>query len=88
MAYSPLKAAGTRMDPPMSVEGVIGQPLIATKAASPPELPPELRSMLKGLRVRPQRLLAVSSAIPVWGMVVLQKNTAPAARNVATRAES
>ena len=50
----------------------------ATAAALPPELPPALRSLLNGFSVRPQRLLAVSKAIPDWGIVVFAKMIAPA----------
>jgi len=88
MPYSPLKAAGTRIDPPMSVEGAIGLPLIATNTESPPELPPAPRFLLYGFVVRPQRLLTVSKAIPDWGIVVLQKKIAPALRRVSIRVES
>lgn len=35
MPYSPLKAAGTRIDPPISVEGAMGLPLNAIRAAYP-----------------------------------------------------
>jgi hypothetical protein len=86
--YRPLKAAGARIDPPTSVDGAIGQPFMATKAPSPPELPPAPRFRLYGLRVRPQRLLTVSKTIPVWGMAVLQKKTAPASRMIRTTSES
>ena len=64
------------MLPPISVEGQNGAPRMATRLPSPPEEPPAEKFVLNGFNVRPQRLLQVSRNMPVWGMVVLTKNTA------------
>jgi hypothetical protein len=58
------------MLPPISDEGQTGAPFIATSAPSPPDDPPQPILVLNGFKVRPQRLLQVSKAIPVWGMLV------------------
>lgn len=39
--------------PPMSVPTPSGDPWLAIKADSPPELPPEVRLVLNGLETRP-----------------------------------
>lgn len=70
MPYKPLKAAGARMLPPMSEEGATGPPCMASKAPSPPEEPPEPKSVFRGLRVRPKRFDHVSRSMPVCGIVV------------------
>jgi hypothetical protein len=49
----PEKAAGTRELPPMSVPSPSAEPPAAMIAASPPLLPPGVRSTLHGLFVRP-----------------------------------
>lgn len=56
----------------MSVIGAVSVPLMAIKAASPPDEPPAPKAELNGLVVTPQRGLDVSNAMPVCGMVVLQ----------------
>jgi hypothetical protein len=45
--YRPLNAAGARIDPPMSVRGLIGLPSRAIKATSPPEDPCRLHQKKK-----------------------------------------
>jgi hypothetical protein len=47
------KAAGFLILPPISVPTPIVLPLIATKAPSPPELPPEVQFRLYAFRVIP-----------------------------------
>ncbi len=48
-----MKAAGTLIDPPISVPRAKGTHLAATKAASPPELPPHTLPMSKGFKALP-----------------------------------
>ena len=50
---SPQKAAGCRIDPPVSVPVAIGAKPAATAAADPPEDPPGTRSKFQGFKVGP-----------------------------------
>lgn len=52
-AAMPQNVAGTRTLPPMSVPNPMGDPRAAMIAASPPLLPPGVRSRFHGLFVRP-----------------------------------
>ncbi|KAG9526951.1 fatty-acid amide hydrolase, partial [Aureobasidium melanogenum] len=61
----PQKPLGPRILPPISVPIPKGEPRIATRADSPPELPPEVRLVLKGFVVRPKRFECVSRAIRI-----------------------
>ena len=49
----PQQEAGMRIEPPPSVACAIGTTLAATRAAAPPEEPPELYPVFQGLRVGP-----------------------------------
>lgn len=79
-----LKAAGTRILPPISVPNLAGEPRSAISAPSPPELPPLERCRFLGFHVYPIILLAVSPAIRVMGTLVLQNTTAPARQSSST----
>lgn len=70
--YNPLKAAGIRMLPPISVPKPIGLPLNPISAPSPPELPPLDRYLFLGFQVYPMMLLTVSPDMSVCGTLVLQ----------------
>jgi hypothetical protein len=50
---TPQKAAGWRMEPPVSVPVAAGVSRAATAAAEPPELPPGTLSGFQGLRTGP-----------------------------------
>ena len=50
----PVKCAGRRIEPPISLPNPNGVQPLATKAASPPLLPPGVRDMFHGLFVQPQ----------------------------------
>ena len=50
---TPLKKAGRRIEPPMSVPSPIGEPPDPTAAPSPPEDPPATRDGSYALLVRP-----------------------------------
>ncbi|MNR50359.1 hypothetical protein D3C85_1698650 [compost metagenome] len=52
-AATPQKAAGIRMEPPMSLPRSRQENPIATATALPPELPPDVRARFQGLRVGP-----------------------------------
>lgn len=62
--YTPLNAAGARIEPPISVPIPTGEPRHATRAPSPPEDPPGVSRVLCGFRVRPQRFETDSMAFP------------------------
>ena len=49
--YTPLQAAGERMEPPLSVPMPRQEPRIPSKAPSPPELPPLVNVVLNGFTV-------------------------------------
>lgn len=51
MPTTPQKAAGWRMDPPVSLPRAKGASPAATQAALPPEEPPGTRLVSRGLRV-------------------------------------
>src|SRR5690606_14400136 len=55
----PVNAAGMRTEPPMSVPSAKGTTPVATATAEPPDEPPLVRAAFQGLRVMPQRGLAV-----------------------------
>jgi hypothetical protein len=51
MVKMPVRAAGMRREPPMSVPTPRGLPQAAIRDDSPPEEPPEVRWRLRGLTV-------------------------------------
>ena len=53
MPVMPHRAAGWRIDPPVSVPVAPGTRRAATAAAEPPEEPPGTRSLFHGLRTGP-----------------------------------
>lgn len=73
----PLKAAGIRTEPPISVPTPSVLPRGACGAPSPPDEPPHERFWLLGLSVCPMMLFFVSPKRRVWGRLVLQYSTAP-----------
>src|SRR5215467_14399782 len=73
----PQNDAGMRIEPPASVPTASGLTPARTAAA----LPPGLRSTFHGLRVTPLNGESVTPFQPNSGVVVLPKNTAPAARS-------
>ena len=74
----PLAAAGMRVEPPPSVAMPIGPMPAATATAAPPLEPPDVRSALQALRVRPNSGASVSALWPNSGVVVLPNRMAPA----------
>src|SRR6476619_8570901 len=56
---TPLQAAGMRVEPPASVATARGATPAAMATAAPPEDPPDVRSALQALRVRPNRAASV-----------------------------
>ena len=62
MEYIPQYAAGIRRLPPMSEPMPMAEPSMASRAPSPPELPPHVYLSFHGLVVRPHRGLLHSKA--------------------------
>lgn len=85
MPNVPSHIAGILMLPPTSVPTPRIDPRMASRAPSPPELPPAVTAVLRGLMVRPKTLLCESSAMSVCGTFVLQYKTAPALSRQSTK---
>ena len=88
IAASPQKCAGSRALAPESVPSPHADPPAATIAASPPLLPPGVRSRSYGLFVRPWTGLSVSMPPPHGGQFVFPRRIAPASRSRATAVAS
>ena len=84
----PQKAAGWRMEPPVSVPSVPAARSAATAAAEPPEEPPGTRERSHGLRVVKYAEFSVDEPIANSSMLSLPRMTAPAARSFATTVAS
>ena len=80
----PVHAAGMRREPPISVPTPNGLPPKAMSADSPPDDPPDVRDLLRGLTVLPKTLLMDSAIIIAVGTLVLQYSTAPASSSIST----
>src|SRR5256885_8327928 len=81
---TPQRAAGWRMDPPVSVPRAIIASPAATAAALPPELPPGTRSRSHGLRVGKYPEFSVELPIANSSQFVTPSITAPASKRRAT----
>ncbi len=84
----PHRAAGWRMEPPVSVPIDNGAWKALTAAAEPPEDPPGTRSRSHGLAVGPNALCSVDEPIANSSMFVLPRMTAPASRRRSVTCES
>ena len=84
----PQKAAGMRIDPPMSVPSASGARPAATAAPEPPLDPPGVRSSRRGLRVTPNSSLEVWPHSQNGGFVVFAITIAPASRRRRTATAS
>src|SRR5215469_15803011 len=78
MPTQPHKAAGWRMEPPVSVPRLAMHSFAATAAAEPPEEPPGMRSMSQGLRVTPKAEFSVELPMANSSMLHRPKTIAPA----------
>src|SRR5918911_4152341 len=74
----PHHEAGMRIEPPPSVPSASGTSPPATAAALPPEEPPVLRDVSKGLRLGPKSGLSQVPRKPITGLFVLPTMIAPA----------
>src|SRR5215510_463799 len=84
MPTTPLRAAGWRMDPPVSEPSPTDAKPAATAAADPPLEPPGTRSGQRGLRVGPNAEFSVDEPIANSSRFVLPIGTAPAATTRST----
>src|SRR3989344_8965382 len=78
----PQKAAGWRIEPPVSEPKAALAMLAATAAAEPPDDPPGTRSKSLGLRVNLKPEFSVELPIANSSILVLPIITAPASRNL------
>lgn len=85
---TPQKAAGWRMDPPVSDPSASGAIRAETAAADPPEDPPGARAASQGLRVGPPAAVSVVEPMANSSMFVCPSSTRPAARRRSTAAAS
>src|SRR5215469_4032543 len=77
---TPQKAAGSRIEPPVSVPRLPRHSSAATAAADPPDDPPATRSKSYGLRVGPKAEFSVEEPIANSSRLALPTKTAPSAR--------
>ena len=80
----PQKAAGWRIEPPVSVPIAQGARPPATTAAEPPEEPPGTRSRSQGLRTGPKAEFSFEEPIANSSMLVLPRIGAPASISLRT----
>src|SRR6266545_3617498 len=85
---TPHKAAGWRIEPPVSVPKAPAARPAATAAADPPLDPPGTRSRSHGLRVSWKAEFSVDDPMANSSMLVLPSRTAPASRSLATTVAS
>ena len=78
MPVMPQKAAGWRIEPPVSVPVAAGTSRAATAAAEPPEEPPATRSRLQGLRTAPKAEFSLDEPIANSSQLSLPSVTMPA----------
>src|SRR5829696_3506931 len=88
MPTTPHRAAGWRMDPPVSEPSASGANPAATAAADPPDEPPGTRVRSCGLRVGPNAEFSVELPMANSSRLVLPMATAPAAVSLATTVAS
>ncbi len=85
----PVKAAGWRIEPPVSVPVAPGHSRAATAAADPPDDPPgasdalPIRSRRHGEMTLPNALVSFDEPIANWSMLSLPSIPAPAAHRFA-----
>ena len=88
MPTTPHRAAGCRMDPPVSEPSPSGVKSAATDAAEPPLLPPGTRSPRRGFRVGPKAEFSVELPMANSSILVLPSAMAPADRSFSTTVAS
>ena len=88
MPVMPQKAAGWRMEPPVSVPVAAATRRAATAAALPPEEPPGTRVVSQGLRTGPKAEFSLAEPIANSSQLSLPSVTAPASASRATTVAS
>src|SRR5438105_13746791 len=81
MPQMPVKAAGWRIEPPVSVPVAAGAMRAATAAAEPPEEPPGTRAVSHGFRTAPKCEVSLDEPIANSSILHLPSSTAPACAN-------
>src|SRR5260221_13136107 len=81
MPLTPHRAAGWRIEPPVSVAVAAGTSRAATAAAEPPEEPPGTRLGSQGFRTGPKWLVSLDEPLANSSMLVFPSTTKPGARN-------
>ncbi len=84
----PQRAAGWRIEPPVSVPIPSGACPAATAAADPPLEPPGTRVVSQGLRVVPNPEFSVEEPMANSSMLVLPRITTPLSRSRRTTVAS
>ncbi len=84
----PQRAAGWRMDPPVSDPSARGVMPAATATAEPPLEPPGMRSVAHGLRDGPNAQCSVDEPMANSSQTVLPTITAPACSSFRTTVAS
>jgi len=88
MPVMPVKLAGWRMEPPVSVPVVPGTRRAATATAEPPEEPPGTRDTSQGLLAGKKALFSLAEPIANSSQLSLPRDTVPAAFSRATTVAS
>ena len=88
MPTTPHRAAGWRIEPPVSEPRASGANPAATAAADPPDDPPGTRPVSCGLRVGPKAEVSVEEPMANSSMLVFPTITAPARRRRVTTVAS
>ena len=78
MPVMPVKLAGWRIEPPVSVPVAAGNSRAATAAAEPPDEPPGTRLMSHGLRAVPNAEFSLPDPIANSSQLSLPSVTMPA----------
>ena len=88
MPVMPLKLAGWRIEPPVSVPVAPGTSRAATAAAEPPDEPPGTRVRSQGLRAGPKAEFSLAEPIANSSQLSLPSSTVPADASRATTVAS
>ena len=83
-----VRAAGWRIEPPVSVPEAAGARQAATAAAEPPEEPPGTRVGSQGFFTGPYQLVSFDEPMANSSMLVLPSSTVPASRSRSTTVAS
>ncbi len=84
----PVKAAGSRIEPPVSVAVATGARRAATAAAEPPEEPPGTAAASHGLSTLPNALFSLLEPIANSSQLSLPRHTMPACASRSTTVAS